>query len=81
MHKFQEQCGRCSTKMLEKAGWCPMDEFLLLFLLPRSPARSLGFTILVEIFAYVSVFLIQPLRYSHSIFMDGGRWVCFCCQH
>ena len=34
------------------------------------PAMSLGFTILGEIFAYVAVFLIQPLRKSHSVFVD-----------
>ena len=26
-------------------------------------------------------FLIQPLRQSHSIFMDGACWVCFYCWH
>ena len=26
-------------------------------------------------------FSIQPLRQSQSVFMDGARWVCFCCQH
>ena len=40
------------------------------------PSISLGFTILDEIFAYVTVFLIQPLRYSHSVY-DGACWVCF----
>ena len=35
---------------------------ILLLLLQHSPAVSLGFTILGEIFAYVTLFLIQPLR-------------------
>ena len=26
-------------------------------------------------------FLIQPLRLSHSVFVDGACWMCFCCQH
>ena len=34
--------------------------FFFFFL--RSPAISLGFTTLGEIFAYVTVFLVQPLR-------------------
>ena len=34
----------------------------LLLLILRFPGRSLGLTILGEIFAYVTVFLIQPLR-------------------
>ena len=53
--------------------------FILLFL--RSPAISLGFTIWGEIFSYVAVFLIQPLRLSHSVFVDGVCWVCFCYRH
>ena len=54
---------------------------LLLLLLLRSPVKSLGFTILGEVFAYVTVFLIRPLRKSHSVFLDGACWVCFCCRH
>ena len=33
-----------------------------------------------EIFVYVTVLLIQSLRQSHSVFMDGACWVCFCCR-
>ena len=36
-----------------------------------------GSPLLGEIFAYVTVFLIQPLRLSHSVFVDGACWVCF----
>ena len=25
--------------------------------------------------------LIQPFRQSHSVFMDGACWLCFCCRH
>ena len=45
------------------------------------PAMSLRFTILGEIFAYVTVFLIQPLRSSLSVFVDGACWVCLYCRH
>ena len=45
------------------------------------PSYISGFTISGESFAHVTAFLIQPLRLSHSIFMDGACWVCFCCQH
>ena len=54
---------------------------IFLLLLLCSPAVSLGFTILGEIFAYLTVCLIQPLRQSHSVFVDGACWVCFCCWH
>ena len=47
--------------------------FTILLLL-HSPVLSLGFTILGQIFAYVTVF-IQPLRQSHSILLDGACWV------
>ena len=30
---------------------------------------------------WFGVFLIQPLMKSHSNFVDGACWVCFCCQH
>ena len=44
---------------------------LFLFRLLCVPAISLGFTILGEIFAYVTIFLIQPLRWSHFVFVDS----------
>ena len=37
-----------------------------------SPPFSLGFTILGEMFTYVAVFVIQPLRKPHSVFVDGA---------
>ena len=39
------------------------------------PAQSLGFTIFGETFVYVTIFLIQPQRWSHSVFVDGACWV------
>ena len=39
------------------------------------PQLHLWGSFLDEIFVYVTVFLIQPLRYSHSIFVDGACWV------
>ena len=35
----------------------------------------------VRFLHYMTIFSIQPLRQSHSIFMDGAWWVCFCCRH
>ena len=42
----------------------------------------LGLPFLVRFFAYVTgFFFIQPLRKSHSVFVDGACWVCFCYRH
>ena len=59
---------------------------LLLLLLLRSPAIGLGFTILDEIFAYVTAFspIIEVVTFrlqSLSVFMDGACWMCFCRRH
>ena len=39
---------------------------------PAFQAISLMFIIFGENFAYVTVVLIQPKRYSHSVFVDGA---------
>ena len=64
-------------------GKTPFVKFCLLSSLVFQ-AISLEFTVLGEIFAYVTFFFfffIQPLRQSHSIFVDSVSWVCFCCRH
>ena len=45
------------------------------------PATPLGFTILGKFFVYVTLFLIQQMRQSHSVFVDGACWVCFRCRY
>ena len=55
--------------------------FFFFFFFVRSPAISLGFTTFGWDFCVCDRFLIQPLRQSHSVFVDGACWVCFCCWH
>ena len=59
----------CSTgwrELWKECTWIRLtrktDEIFFFCCFLRSPAISLGFTTLGEIFAYVTVFLIQPLR-------------------
>ena len=49
-----------------------------LLLLLCSPAISLGFPIVGEIFAYVTVFY-PTIEVVTFVFVDGACLACFCC--
>ena len=55
--------------------------YVIFFFLFLSPSHISGVYHFGWDFCVYDCFLIQPLRQSHSIFMDGACWVCFCCQH
>ena len=72
---------KISPKMVNPKDIAGNTEEVIPVLLLHFPGIPLGCTIFGWDFYTRNRFLIQPLKKSHSIFVDGAYWVCFGCQH
>ena len=75
----------CEVCFWERICFDSLTCLLLLFLLLRSPVRSLGFPILGEIFAYVTFLFIYFLNPTIEVVTFRLHGWCmldvFCCRH
>ena len=82
---------RIAVEARWKVAWPTPHLFLHQRQPPRSPSSSFSSSAFPSYisgvhhlgwdFCECGRFLIQPLRWLHSVFVDGACWVCFCYRH